>query len=327
MKKSLFPGLLLLLLAAVMPTARAATTVPGPLVDSAWLAANQAKVVILDVRADARSFLGQPLWVKDTQSGKQSLVKVAGHIPGAALIDYKKVRAERVVDGKKVKGLIPDKADFEALIRAAGVNADSAIVITSEGRDSLDMTMATRLYWQLKYFGQDNMAILDGGLTQWLNDGHKTAAAASRHATGNWAAIAQRNELLATTGDVSAALKAGNVQFVDNRPLSQYLGVYKKSSVNAKGHLPGAKSFPNELMTGPTGKARFQSLAELKSLSAAMGVDDNKPTITYCNTGHLASGGWFIMHELMGNASVKLYDGSMHEYTQSHQDLQSMKLE
>ena len=326
--KALQKILFLLLLAAAV-SAQADSTVPGPLVDTAWLAANKDAVVILDVRKDVKSFTGTPVYKKDKKTGKEKLEKVAGHIPGATLVNYKNIRATRVIDGQKIEKLIPEKADFEALMQSAGVNSDSAVVIVSKGQDNLDMTMATRLYWQMKYYGHDDLAILDGGVAQWLRDGHKTAEEPSSagETKGDWVASAQRDEMLATTPEVMEAVKSGNLQLVDNRPLSQYLGLYKKDYVYAKGHLPGAKSFPNELMTGPKLEAKFPSTSELIALSDAMGIDPNKPSITYCNSGHLASGGWFILHELMGNKQVQLYDGSLHEYTKASEDLATMRLE
>jgi thiosulfate/3-mercaptopyruvate sulfurtransferase len=324
MQKTVF-GILI----ALLSTTGAAGTLPGPLVDTSWLAENKESVVVLDVRKGVESFAGEPVYKKDKKTGKKKLDKVAGHIPGAVLVDYKKVRATREIDGKNVEKLIPEKQEFEALIQSLGVNDDSAVVIVSEGVDNLDMTMATRLYWQLKYFGHDDLAILDGGIAQWLQNGHKTVGEPAKavETKGNWTAKTQRDEMLATTEEVLEAVKTGNVQLVDNRPLSQYLGVYKKSDVNAEGHLPGAKSFPNELMTGPKHKAKFQSNEELAELNKVMGIDSEKPSITYCNSGHLASGGWFILHELMGNKNVQLYDGSLHEYTKTSKELTTMKLE
>jgi thiosulfate/3-mercaptopyruvate sulfurtransferase len=309
--------------------ASASVKFPGPLVDSAWLAENQGDVLILDVRKDVKSYVGTPVYEKDKKTGKQKLKKVGGHIPGSVLVDYKKIRATRMVGDQKIEKLVPEKSDFEALIQSLGVNSDSSVVIVSRGEDSLDMTMATRLYWQMKYFGHDDLAILDGGLAQWLQDGREVVSTLPEKEIkdGNWIAITAREDMLATTQEVEDAVKSGDVQLVDNRPISQYLGAYKKPYVDAKGHIPGAKSFPNELMTGPTNKARFQSLDELMSLSAAMGVDPDKASIAYCNSGHLASGGWFIMHEIMGNKAVQLYDGSLHEYTKSHKELATMKLE
>jgi thiosulfate/3-mercaptopyruvate sulfurtransferase len=48
---------------------------------------------------------------------------------------------------------------------------------------------------------------------------------------------------------------------------------------------------------------------------AAQGIDANAPSVSYCNTGHMAAGSWFIQSEILGNPQVRLYDGSMHEWT------------
>ena len=63
------------------------------------------------------------------------------------------------------------------------------------------------------------------------------------------------------------------------------------------------------------------------SLATGMGVDPDLPSITYRNSGHLASGGWFIMDKLMGNTAIHQCDGSLHEYAKSNKDLETMKLE
>jgi len=41
------------------------------------------------------------------------------------------------------------------------------------------------------------------------------------------------------------------------------------------------------------------------------------PAGTYCNTGHLASGTWFVLHELAGNRQARLYDGSLNAWALS----------
>lgn len=292
-----------------------ALQVPGPLVAPDWLADHQAEVVILDVRMDTDSFKKGPRYLRDKKTGKRKLVAVGGHIPGAVLVDYKQVRAKRKIDGQEVTRLLPDRADFEKLMQLSGVNRDSAIVIVSRGYDNNDLTMATRLYWSLKYFGHDNMSILDGGMAKWLADDRRFETRARKPASGNWRAGEGRSEILATTDDVQAAVEAGSTRLVDTRPVSMYLGTWKKSYVYDMGHIPGARVFPNELMNSPGMPATFLPVDELRQLMQAMDIDTNADTITYCNSGHLASGGWFILSELLGNKNARVYDGSMHEWT------------
>ena len=82
------------------------------------------------------------------------------------------------------------------------------------------------------------------------------------------------------------------------------------------GHLEGAKLYPTELMFKSAGGAlKFLPAATYAGLMQAQGVDPKQAAITYCNSGHLSSGPWFVLSELLGNRSAKLYDGSLHQWT------------
>ena len=303
-----------------------ATNLPGPLVETDWLAKNQSKVVILDIRKDVKSFTKKPIFKKNKKTGKQTLKKVAGHIPGAILVNYKNLRTTKNIDGRKVVKMIVSKSAFEKLMQASGVNKDSAVVIVSKGQGDGDVTMATRLYWQMKYYGHDNMAILNGGMAQWIVDKRAVSSEASKANKGNWLVTAERSEILATSEDVATAVKAKS-QLVDTRSISLYLGTWrKKSYVFANGHIPGAKPYPNELLSSKM-PAKFLKVSDSKSLFEQMGIKTDKKSITYCNSGHLASGSWFVLSELMGNKNVKMYDGSMHQWTLEKHDVTKMKME
>jgi len=304
-----------------------AVQVPGPLVETDWLDKHQGEVVILDVRKDTKSFTEGPVFKTDKKTGKRQLEKTGGHIPGAVLVNYKHVHAARAIEGEKVTHLIPEKADFENLMRKSGVNRDSAVVIVIEGKDNEDLTMATRLYWELKYYGHDNMSILNGGLAQWLVDGKKIVMTAAEPSTGNWQATAERGAILAGTADVMGAMQTGSAQLVDNRPLGEYLGIRKKTTVHANGHIPGARVFPGELMGSERLPAKFLPADELRQLLQAMHIRDQAATITYCNSGQTASEGWFILSELLGNRDVRLYDASMQEWTLKKLPVNTMKME
>ena len=305
-----------------------AVNLPGPLVETDWLAKNMKKVTILDVRKDVKSFTTKPVFKKDKKTKKIKLVRVGGHIPGAALVNYKKLRGKIKVGENVVTKMIIGKDAFSKLMQDTGVNKDSVIVIVSKGENDGDMTGATRLYWQLKYYGHDKMAILNGGMGQWLNDKRKISIKAEKVKKGNWVATAERKEILATSEDVAAAVKTKDTQLMDTRSLSLYMGTWrKKSYVYADGHIPGAKIFPTELLTQPKAPARFVATNQLKSMAEQMGIDTSKKTITYCNSGHLASGMWFVMSEIMGNKNTKMYDGSMHQWTLEKRPTVKMKME
>lgn len=303
-----------------------AASLPGPLVETDWLANNQSNVVILEIRKDVKSFTKKPVYKKNKKTGKSKLKKVAGHIPGSILVNYKKLRSNKKINGRTVQKMMVSKASFENLMQNSGVNKDSAVVIVSKGEGNADLTMATRLYWQMKYYGFDNMAILNGGMAQWLIDKRKVSTKVSKAKKGNWVATAERNEILASSKDVEAAVKAKS-QLVDTRAISLYFGTWrKKSYVYANGHIPGAKPYPNELLSS-TMPAKFLKVSDSKSLFEQLGIKTDKQSITYCNSGHLASGSWFVLSELMGNKNVKMYDGSMHQWTLEKHDVTKLKME
>lgn len=307
-------------------TAAHAINLPGPLVETDWLEINKKDVVILDVRKDTKSFTKKPVFKKNKKTGKSKLKKVAGHIPGAILVNYKKLRTKIKVDGRTVKKMRVGKAAFAKVLQKAGVNKDSAVVIVYKGESNKDLTIATRFYWQMKYYGHDNMAILNGGMAQWIIDKRKVSTKSKKAKKGNWLATAERNEILATSKDVEAAVKKKE-QLVDTRAISLYLGTWrKKSYVYANGHIPGAKPFPNELLSSKM-PAKFLKISDSKSLFTQMGISVDKKSITYCNSGHLATGSWFVLSELMGNKNVKMYDGSMHQWTLEKHDVTKMKME
>jgi thiosulfate/3-mercaptopyruvate sulfurtransferase len=118
----------------------------------------------------------------------------------------------------------------------------------------------------------------------------------------------------ADSNEVAAASQSG--QLVDARVASQYYGLNKRDYVYGYGHVANAHLVsPDVLSRSSQGVAYFYPAKTYASLFSAAGVDPSKATVTYCNSGHLASGPWFILSEIVGNQQVRLYDGSMHQWT------------
>jgi len=296
-----------------------AAGLPGPLVTPQWLHEHLNEVTIVDVRDDLKAYSAEPKFEVDKKTGKKTLVETGGHIAGATLVDFGKIRQERTVDGVKIKAQLPTADYFTKVMDDSGLNKlDKPVVIVSTGESVDAMDMATRLYFQLRYFGEprDKLAILNGGMNAYLQAGFPVSTDKPAAAKGNWVATGEDKNILATMQQVKEGLQAGNVQFVDARPTNQYLGIVKKPVNKTGGHLAGARSFPTEVITKPAGAAHeFMSADEYKKILANFNVKPDAPSVAYCNTGHLASGAWFVQHEILGNSNSKLYAGSMTEWT------------
>jgi thiosulfate/3-mercaptopyruvate sulfurtransferase len=293
-----------------------AITLPGPVVSADWLANNMSEVQVIEVRTDLASYLRNPEFDTDKKTGKKFLVEVGGHISNSTLLDFKKVRVDRMVYGKKIKFLIPEKADFEKLAQSLGINSDKPIVLVPIGQDMSDIDEALRTYWSFKVYGEDQVAVLDGGIAGWLSESREFTTATTPKAAGNWLAKAERKELIASSDDVAAASKSGKPQLLDARQPAQYLGLAKHPDVMTFGHIASSKELAPELLArSSNGALYFWQKKTYDALLAANGLSSKGQTIAYCNTGHLAAGGWFVMSELVGNKSTKLYDGSLYLWT------------
>ena len=304
-------------------TARA-DVLPGPLVDVDWLDRNLDKVTLLDVRADVNSFSkrskgGSPVNPCGAGAKGKEAERVAGHIPGAMLVRWSLLTTQRSVAGKKTDGWLPAREEFERLMQKSGVNKDSALVIAYKGERAVETAMAARLYYTLKYFGHKDVAILDGGTAAWLQSGRKIMFGRSGGKRGNFSAGPGRTEMLAALGDVKNISESGKGQLLDIRDPAGYLGVASKiASVDPKwyGHIPGAKNLPLTLLSNDVGPVAYMFDEDTlrKTLKLMHGSEDSPATV-YCNTGVMASAGWFVLSEMLGNPNVRLYDGSMQEWT------------
>ena len=316
---------LLVLVCLAASYSASALQVPGPLVDTDWLEQHLDEVRILDIREDIESFTRKAVLVRKRFTGDLRLRRPGAHIPGAVLVDFLNIRTSREIDDRNVRYMTPDKAEFEELMQSWGVNNDEPIVITSQGTGNGAVTMATRLYWQVKYFGHNNVAILDGGTASWLLEQKPASIETNVLQPGNWLAREERVSLLANSDDVARAITDENTELVDTRSLGFYLGMLKQPYVRKNGHIPNAKVFPNELLSSARAPAYFSDPEELQQVAAALAINSRSNIITYCNSGQFASASWFVFHELMGNPNVRLFDGSMHQWALEKRPVEKIK--
>ncbi len=274
-----------------------------PLVNVAWLLDNAERddLVVLDIR--------------NKLDGGSEAVYRAGHIPGAVYSDYLKAgwRTER--DG--VPGQLPQVESLEALIGELGISNDSHVVVVSGGTSALDMGSATRVYWTFKVLGHDKVSILDGGYRAYAADAAAPLESGWVEPLPDIFSADFRPELVADRATVQAAMRTGGL-LVDNRPTEFYLGQKRHTWAKRAGTIPGAVSLPEALFADDRGRfVKADGVADLLQRVAFSGssAPAEGETIMFCNTGHWASLGWFAQSEILGRKNVRVYDGSMVEWS------------
>lgn len=282
-------------------------TLDDALVSTEWLQENlnNKNVVVLDVR-----------------TAKNNYREKFKYIPNSRLWDWSYVRFERELDHYEKGGsdkikiikLIPTKAEFEKVMSDLGVGNDDIVIITATFDTTKTMTLATRAYWTLKYFGHKNVAVLDGGDVKWIAENRETVDKPVKPQSSNYKVQSINKEIRATTEQVHNAISDENTVIVDARTSDYYSGEKMKDYVYKEGHIKSAINIPHPLIMDEKDNT-FKSSNEYKKLFEEKGLSMDKTTIYYCDSGHISTGLWFIMTEIMGNKKAKQYDGSAHEWT------------
>ncbi len=296
-----------------------AISLPGPLVEPEWLADHLGEVRILDVRMEPRSFAG-PLCPEDEAMFADSPLKgLTGHIPGAVSVPWKRVLGQRVENGITLQGMRPTAEAFQALMQECGVNKNQTVVICGRCADLKELAACTRLYWTLKYFGHDSITLLNGGVAHWIKRGNSIEHHVVTPPPGNFQVNEERTELLADLEQARQTLLTNTWKLLDARTLDVYLGLTAPGIIRPDGwgHIPGAKLFSANLVAHQLGPAYFYPPEVIDAAARAVRINPEVPSITYCNSGVFGSATWFALHEILGNQQVRLFDGSMHQWTKT----------
>lgn len=284
----------------IFPAFAYSLVIPSPLVNADWVSENSEDLVILDVRKDLDSFSKQ------------------GHIPGANLVNTKDIRSTRTINDVELTRMRPAQADFERFMSAHGVSNNSIVLITHQGKTPGDVAGAARLYWQMKYYGFSQVAMLDGGNAAWTASMEELTKESTKVKSTqfNFEGDAN-NKILATIEAVKLAILDPQVQLVDTRSLRFHVGLERRDYVYDLGHIPSSKVFPYKFLHPLKGVMVFPTKAQIKTRFQALNINPNAPIILYCNSAYECSSVWFSLHEIYGNHMVQVYDGSLHQWTKN----------
>lgn len=230
-----------------------------------------------------------------------------GHIPGAVNLSW---HADLV---DPVKRDIVSRERLEDILQKAGVNKDSTIVLYGDTNNWFAAWGA----WVLDIYQIDNVKLLDGGRVKWEAEKRDLSPVAAKTPRGNIRLSDPNHNLRARLSDVvSVAEQRSDADLIDIRSPDEYQGkVFAPAGIQElsirAGHVPGAVNVPWGQAVSADGT--FKSTEELRKIYAAVGVDGDKPVITYCRIGERSSHTWFALKKLLGY-DVRNYDGSWTEY-------------
>jgi thiosulfate/3-mercaptopyruvate sulfurtransferase len=230
-----------------------------------------------------------------------------GHIANAVKIDWRKDLQD------PVRRDFVDRHGFEELLSARGISNDDLVVLYGGNNN----WFAAYAYWYFRLYGHANVKLLDGGRKKWELDSRDLVTEVPDRAKTSYQAKDQDSTLRAFRDEVVAAI--GQRNLVDVRSPDEFSGKLlapahlPQEQAQRAGHIPTAKNVPWSKAANDDGT--FKPDDDLRKLYGdEAGLDFAKDTIAYCRIGERSAHTWFVLHELLGQANVKNYDGSWTEY-------------
>ena len=262
---------------------------PNALVDTEWVSQNLSASGIRLVEVDV-----------DTAAYEQ------GHAPGAVGWNWKSQLQESVVRD------VVEKGEFERLLGAAGIGNDTRVILYGDNNN----WFAAWAYWQLKYYGHENVQLMNGGRAKWLAENRPTTTDVPSQAAQTYTAKDPDTSIRAMRDEVSASL--GSSVLVDVRSPAEFSGELlapanlPQEGSQRGGHIPGAVNIGWAQAVNEDGS--FKSADELNEIYGGRGVTADKDVIAYCRIGGRSSHSWFVLKELLGYPNIRNYDGSWTEW-------------
>jgi thiosulfate/3-mercaptopyruvate sulfurtransferase len=251
--------------------------------------------------------------VRLIESNEDLLLYDSGHIPGAVKIDW----VNDLNDPFQRDYL--DRAHFERLLRAKGINQDTTLVFYGDKHN----WWATYAFWVFRLFGLDKLKLMDGGRARWVAEKRPVDTATASYPAGN-ITVGERNDgTIRAFRDQVLEHSRQKHPMIDVRSPEEYRGErlhmpdYPNEGAVRGGHIPGARNVPWAKAVTPE-TSTFKTAAELKGLyEKEQGLKSGDDVIAYCRIGERSSHSWFVLTYLLGYPKVRNYDGSWTEWGNS----------
>lgn len=224
-------------------------------------------------------------------------------IPKARFFD---IKYKFSVQGAQFPNAFPSVEQFVEQARLLGINQDSAIVVY----DEKSIYSSARAWWMLKAFGHHNVAVLDGGLPEWIKKGYKTEKKQElKYPIGDFVANYQKGMMM-FFDDMQLAVKNKTHNIVDARSESRFYGQLQEPREGLRsGHIPNSLNLP---FVSLQQNGVLKEKEEIKKLFFKL-LNKEKPTVFSCGSGITACV-LALGAELVGIENISVYDGSWTEW-------------
>jgi len=220
------------------------------------------------------------------------------HIPGAVYLDLEK-DLSGPVGRHGGRHPLPETETFAKTMGRVGIDRSKTVV----AYDDQGGAMAARLWWLLRYFGHERVALLDGGYRGWKEKGHPVTSDQVQPRPTRFVPQIRHPEWLVSMEEV----RRHRGLLIDSREPGRYAGKFEPIDAKA-GHIPGAINYfwKNNLNK----EQQWKKPEELKK--AFSFIPEGEQPIVYCGSGVTACANLLALH--VAGRSGRLYAGSFSDW-------------
>lgn len=234
----------------------------------------------------------------------------ASHIPGAVYVNWSRDLTDL---DHPVEGMIAPAKRVGEVMQRLGIGDDTTIV----GYDQEGGHFAARIWLVLARYGHgEQVRILDGGWTAWLQEGRPTSS--DRPALPDPHTVTftldhnrEQPHLVADWQQVLRATEDDETVVLDVRRWSEHTGVEVRAARG--GRIPKSTYLFWQGNLDWDGDRRFIAPEAMAARAAEAGITPDTPVITYCQGGVRAAHAAIALR-LAGYSNVRVYDGSWAEW-------------
>ncbi len=228
-----------------------------------------------------------------------------GHIPGARYAHLDRDLSSPITETSG-RHPLPEPEVLARKLGTWGVDNATQVVVY----DDAGGAFAARLWWLLRWLGHKSVAVLDGGITQWMREGRPLDTAVPHHQPKTFVPRRRADRWL-TVGQVQAGLTDSSILLLDVRAEERFRGEQEPIDPVA-GHVPGAvnRPFSNNLSED----GRFLPSQDLRrQFQQRLGRYRPEQLVHMCGSGVNACQSLLAM-EIAGLTGSRLYAGSWSEW-------------
>jgi thiosulfate/3-mercaptopyruvate sulfurtransferase len=262
------------------------------LVNTQWVADNTGNIRLVEVDVDTTQY--------DT-----------GHIAGAVAFNW-----QTQLQDQTNRDIISQE-EFEKLLSSLGISPSTHVVLYGDNNN----WFAAYAFWLFKYYGHENISLMDGGRKKWIDEGRPTTTDVPSYPATSYRINGINPDVRADRDFIKTRLSkvsGGGFGLVDVRSTPEYVGDIiappgMTETAQRAGHIPGAINVPWAQAVAEDGT--FKSPEALKELYGSKGInDDTEEIVAYCRIGERSSHTWFVLTQILGYDNVRNYDGSWTEW-------------